>query len=155
MVCFLLSPHLYIFTNYNNMSIQSFFKGRLNRKHFLLATLFKIILFIVWIIVTNELAKNFGWSDDNISQVIILDLFLFLIWVFGFSISLRRCYDLDWNKSGSILLSLLLGCPLIIGGIFLLFLGISKGSTGPNKYGGIDSGKFWESILGWNTNLPI
>jgi uncharacterized membrane protein YhaH (DUF805 family) len=134
------------------MSIQFLFKGRLNRKHFLLATLFKITLFILWIIVTNELAKNFGWSDENMSQVIILDLFMFLIWIFGFSISLRRCYDLGWNKLGSILLSIFLGCPLIIGGVLLLFLGISKGSTGPNKYGNIDSGKLWVSIFGKNTN---
>ena len=137
------------------MIIQSLFKGRLNRKHFLLATLLKIILFILLMIITNKLATNFGWSDENIFQVIILDFFMFLIWVFGFSVSLRRCYDLDWNKPGSILLSIVLGCPLIIGGLFLLLLGILKGLAGPNKYGNIDSGKFWDSIFGLDTNSSV
>jgi uncharacterized membrane protein YhaH (DUF805 family) len=78
----------------------------------------------------------------------VADLFILVLWVFGFSISVRRCYDLGWNKVGSILLSLLLGFPYIFGGIFLIFLAFAKGTNGPNKYGNQNSGSFFKTIFG-------
>lgn len=122
--------------------IVKYFSGRLNRKNFLFAFFIKTVLFFLFALATVAL----GLSDEILWQRLIGSGLIILVWLVGVSICLRRCFDMDWNKWISVILSLLLSSPIAFGlGTLLLFF--IRGSEGPNRYGEEDNGNFLQSVL--------
>ena len=117
--------------------------GRLGRTHFFGAAALKIIL----LILVGLLFDYVQLSDDVLWQKIIAWFILGALWFFGYSTTLRRCHDMEWNKLGSIVTSLILGLPFIWGGLFLLYVAVMPGTEGPNKYGEPDTGNFLSSVF--------
>ena len=111
--------------------------------HFFGAAVLKIVLLLLVGLSFDVLQL----SDDVLWQKIIAWIVLGALWFFGYSTTLRRCYDMEWNRPGSIATSLILGFPFIWGGLFLLYVAVMPGTQGSNKYGSPDTGNFVSSVF--------
>lgn len=123
--------------------LKSLIQGRLGRKNFFLASILQITLFLLSAVT----AANLSLSDDILWQKIIAWLVLAILWYFGYSISLRRLYDMNANKTLSIVLAAILGFFPAGYGLLFIFLVFKKGTQGPNKYGEINTSKFVDAIF--------
>lgn len=103
------------------------FTGRARRKEYWMFVLFQVLAFMVAIVVDTLFATVTG-AEFGAGYITGL-LWLALI-VPGIAVSVRRMHDLD--KSGWFLLVSFI--PLI-GGIWLLVLTCTEGTSGPNQYG--------------------
>lgn len=121
----------------------SLFKGRLNRRNYLIGMAILLSLFVVLI---SLLMFSLPSNSNDVSGLTVLIFLVFDIplLVFGASLLVRRLHDL--GKSGWY--CLLLFFPLVMW-IFLLWI-LLKGGQGDNKYGSKPSQKikFPSDILG-------
>ena len=99
------------------------FRGRLNRKPYIMRSLVAIFLPVILAFVLFYLFAG-GLHVTVHSLLIILAIFM------GFSLGVRRCHDLD--KSGW---WLLLGAVPYINIAWGLYLACKRGTVGPNRYG--------------------
>ncbi|PJJ53275.1 DUF805 domain-containing protein [Hymenobacter chitinivorans] len=103
------------------------FSGRARRKEYWMFVLFQVLAFIAAMVIDTIFATITG-SEFGAGYITGL-LWLALI-VPGIAVSVRRMHDLD--KSGWFLLVSFI--PLV-GGIWLLVLTCTEGTSGPNQYG--------------------
>lgn len=97
------------------------FKGRINRYQLLLGQIFSVVPMVLISMLSEAIA-------DPIRKYILAITFI-VAPIISLSISIKRLHDV--NRSGFFLL--LAVVPLI--NLYLLFLYISPGTAGPNKYG--------------------
>lgn len=100
------------------------FSGRARRKEYWYFVLFSIIIIFLLAIIDDAS----GLGGPNIIST-ILQVFMFLIMIPGFAVTVRRLHDI--GKSGW------LCCVVLIpfGNIWLLITLVTAGQKGPNKYG--------------------
>ena len=123
--------------------LTSMVSGRLNRSNFLGAS----ILRLAAICLLGVVVSGLGFSDENITDKIILWSILAVLWYFGYTINLRRLYDMNTNNVLSIFLSFILGFPFSFFSLLFLFLLIKGGTKGINKYGEPDNDFFLEAVF--------
>lgn len=125
--------------------MDKFFSRRMSRKNYLLATILRYFSIVIYVI----LVVNLPLLDENIAHVLFLDLVLLLIWLFGISVTIRRCLDLNWNKYLSYFLAVITTFPIQYPGLlFVLVLLWGKGKDAPNRYGNSDNMGFLGSVFG-------
>ena len=105
------------------------FSGRARRKEYWMFTLFNVIFYFAWSILTGIIFALFsnGNSDSLTAAVYGYSLMMMLP---GLAVSVRRLHDL--GKSGWMML---VGFIPVVGGIWLLVLMLTEGEPGENKYG--------------------
>jgi len=128
--------------------LKSLISGRLGRKNFFWASILRLALFFLFV----GASVGFGGSDEIIWQKIIAWFVLAILWYFGFSVHLRRFYDMGANKTLSMILSILMGFPFAVFGLLFIFLIFKKGTTGQNKYGDPSSSKFIDAVFKLKTS---
>jgi len=123
--------------------LKSLISGRLGRVNFVLASLLKIAL----LLLLSYLAASLGFSDEVLWQKILAWVVFAALWYFGFSINLRRFYDINANKTLSVILSILMGSPFAGVGILSIIMAFIKGTNGPNRYGEENKAGFIEAVF--------
>lgn len=119
------------------------FKGRMNRGNFIIGLILGVCLFIGWAYLGAWLDSMFGKA---VWLVVLLDALFFIIWAYESLLIIRRCHDLNWSRFTSIVVAIILGCPIFYS-ILSLILWFKKGSMEPNQFGEADNKSFIGSIL--------
>ncbi len=106
------------------------FDGRARRKEYWMFTLWYMILYFAWYIVSMALV--FAIQSEAIAYIVLSITWLICLGVFlpSLGLSIRRLHDL--GKSGWYLL---FGLIPFVGGIILLVWYCTEGTIGPNEYG--------------------
>lgn len=115
-------------------NIFNLFKGRLNRRNFLIGHLITgigfLILITLLVSIAGILLKILPASMVGL-PTIILELLVYIIFsIFYLSLYFRRIHDLGWPA-----ISLLLAVIPIVNVVLILFLFFKKGQDHDNKYG--------------------
>ena len=102
------------------------FKGRSNRKEYIVKILITILVFIIGSYTVNECTNN-----DLLTVVYVMGMAIFVnILIFQyFPLTVRRLHDINEN-GWYVLLTFLPFCQF-----FMLWLMFKKGTPGLNKYG--------------------
>ncbi|PBQ33821.1 hypothetical protein CNR22_19215 [Sphingobacteriaceae bacterium] len=105
------------------------FKGRARRKEYWMFFLFNFIIWMVMVAVSMILAITGGMAAAPVLSILLAIYYLGII-VPGLAVTVRRLHD--QNKSGT---WFFLAFFPLIGGIWLLVLMCTEGTSGPNQYG--------------------
>src|SRR5258708_11341609 len=125
--------------------LKKYFTGRMNRKNFFFAAVLRGISFYSCIVLIAQLPL----SDAVWWNVVLLDTFFAIFWIWGVSITTRRCFDLNWGRTLTFLVAILINIPSAISILFLFILLFFKGKESVNKYGNPDNSDFFESVFGF------
>jgi uncharacterized membrane protein YhaH (DUF805 family) len=125
--------------------MKNLFKGRLNRRNFLIG--FLLYLLIAFVLVILMVLPLLGSNSNDIPSLnilvfIVIDIILL---IFAYSLFIRRLHDI--GKSGWYLLLVII--PVVIW-FFLFWVSLKGGQKDSNKYGDKPSEKirFPADILG-------
>lgn len=105
------------------------FYGRASRREYWWA---QLLLFAVFGLVIALLSSMGGFSAPDMSGFAFLAVIAVaqILWFFGICVAAKRVHDLGWPGGMAVLMFV----P-ILGAMFWLFLGFTKGNPGDNKYG--------------------
>lgn len=119
-----MNYYLFCLKNYTN------FSGRANRQEYWMFVLFNFIFAALALILDNVLGTALSFTGNVLHYGWFYMLYILATFIPGIAVFVRRMHDID--KSGWMILLSLIPC---IGGIWLLVLLITEGTTGENKYG--------------------
>lgn len=125
----------------------NFFKGRINRSNYCIGLLIQGLFFLLWTYCVSFVSNALGLKDGDPWQTVLLDVPLIIIWGFGTSLALRRGNDFGGRWAVSLIVALVVGCPLALGGLLGVVLLFGKGDISENKYGRPDTKKFFASVF--------
>ncbi|WPY01556.1 DUF805 domain-containing protein (plasmid) [Candidatus Trichorickettsia mobilis] len=117
-----------MWNNIYNLLFNKFFtfKGRSDRKEYILKSLLFILCFIIW-----SYSGNFSSNNNFLLKLYEIIIFILLLIMFLQSIPLnvRRLHDVNCSGWWTLISFIPFGQPV------MLFLMIIKGTSGTNKYG--------------------
>ena len=105
------------------------FSGRARRQEYWMFTLFNVIFYFAWAILTGIIFALFSYGIP-INLTIAIYGYLVMMMLPGMAVTVRRLHDL--GKSGWMIL---VGFIPLVGGIWLLILMFTEGESHENKYG--------------------
>lgn len=105
------------------------FYGRISRREYWWAQLSLLAAFVAAVII---LERSGGLDGPEVSAAAVLSIVVLLqiIWFFGICVAVKRVHDIGWPGG----LAVLLFVP-VLGFLFWLKIGFSRGQMTENRYG--------------------
>lgn len=105
------------------------FYGRISRREYWWAQLSLLAAFVAAVII---LERSGGLDGPEVSAAAVLSIVVLLqiIWFFGICVAVKRVHDIGWPGG----LAVLLFVP-VLGFLFWLKIGFSRGQITENRYG--------------------
>ncbi len=105
------------------------FDGRIGRRQYWVALALIVLPVIILASLAAMLATSAGQRTLHVELVLLVMSFIPLLWA-SLAVASKRCHDLNWSGWWS------LNCLIPAGGfLFFVFLGLLRGTRGPNEYG--------------------
>lgn len=105
------------------------FYGRISRREFWWAQLSLLACFIAAIIVIEQTGGLEG-PEASAAAVLSIIVLVQMVWFFGICVAVKRVHDMGWPGGFAVLLFV----P-VLGFLFWLKIGFSKGQMHENRYG--------------------